>query len=723
MAKKNIKDFYEFKRIGYPTLWKTFKNFDTPGVFYDISERITFDPVWHNGITTTYLHIFRYNSKKARIDSLNTFIIKGHQAKGLAYVGDICYDEKLGIAVISLPDVGKEVIAYDVQGDKLFAEYECLDNKYDAEPLIISDIDIFLTYLRNNGRLRPDLVTNLNTLANILSNDYIHPGICYARLDMPNQSIQLVNNKQIVNLTLKDNKPVISGNIKLLNIITNVVSDRNLAITTTPEVDKIFDVYSINPTRHLFSVHFSQNSVRFQTENGRYAEFYTIKNRRASAADYFLNRPDLIYSMLYPADHLNENIYNRVVMLRQAKSTGKPFADIDTSTRPQVKHEIPFVSLLTDTSLKKLYFQQDNIKLSFMATDSLSIVKAYDVSVNGVPIINHLKLSNPAASLTGITSNISLSSGRNEIDLTVTNTEGIQSEPAKYICYNTAAPNSKIRTYFVGVGMSQYKDSSKNLYASDKDIRAVVKKMSINPEFNLADTLINLTGGLKERFKKEKTTLMATGIDDNIIIMLSGHGLLSNGNRTWNFAGYETNFNDPDTATCITYNDLNKLLEGVPARNRLIIIDACHAGQSFFDYVETDINTGAVTQRKEKGKDGSNIATGLPFKIADGFSVFKPAGYFLPVDYEAFKIIMENFPDYNRDGATVLTASRGEQTAKEYSGQGYFTAAFLQVMEENKRGTVTINKLITEINKKFAQSAGQKPSLKGYNPSADWLIW
>jgi hypothetical protein len=104
-------------------------------------------------------------------------------------------------------------------------------------------------------------------------------------------------------------------------------------------------------------------------------------------------------------------------------------------------------------------------------------------------------------------------------------------------------------------------------------------------------------------------------------------------------------------------------------------------------------------------------------------SLFTAAKQFLPLDYEAFKIITEQFPDDERIGSTIITASRGEQRATENNENGYFTRALLEIFDKYLSQTLSVNKLVSELINKFSMSKGQNPSLKSYNPSNNWSIW
>lgn len=433
-------------------------------------------------------------------------------------------------------------------------------------------------------------------------------------------------------------------------------------------------------------------------------------------------RPDKILSLLSSENTRVKTIYERVVKLRQSKFNSQDSVNLNEINLNALS--LPKVEIVTNPDLRKLYRDVSELTLSFTAV-AQNHIDGYNIWVNGVPLYDDkgIKTSNGPQVMT-ISRQIPLSVGRNNIKVAVHNSQNFWSKKAEYVCYYVPDNPPEPKTYFVGIGMARYQDSSRNLYSSDNDIRNMVDVFKKNnPNHILIDTLINSMFITKKAFKRLKGKLINTNLNDKVILMLSGHGLLSKDKLTWHFATYETDFNHPDTSTTLTFEDIDWLFSGIPARNRLIIIDACHAGQSYYEYVNNSVNRGKKDGGKKDGTKAGSVADELPFNILDGLSEFEPAPDFMPLDYEAFKIITEMFPDYGQNGSTVITACRGEETATEDQENGFFTRALLQVFKENDPGTVTISKLLTEINKKFAITDDQKPSLKSYNPSADWVVW
>jgi uncharacterized caspase-like protein len=81
----------------------------------------------------------------------------------------------------------------------------------------------------------------------------------------------------------------------------------------------------------------------------------------------------------------------------------------------------------------------------------------------------------------------------------------------------------------------------------------------------------------RENILAVKQKLMQTHVDDEVILYVSGHGLLDK-NFDFYFATYDMNFSNPEEKG-ILYDDLEGLLDGIPARKKLLLMDACHSGE------------------------------------------------------------------------------------------------------------------------------------------------
>ena len=85
---------------------------------------------------------------------------------------------------------------------------------------------------------------------------------------------------------------------------------------------------------------------------------------------------------------------------------------------------------------------------------------------------------------------------------------------------------------------------------------------------------------------------MQTNIEDRVIISFNGHGV--NYDDEFYFATSTTDPASP-VAQSISYSDMEYLLDGIPARKKLLLIDACHSGEAYPDEIEGGIILTGIT--------------------------------------------------------------------------------------------------------------------------------
>lgn len=197
--------------------------------------------------------------------------------------------------------------------------------------------------------------------------------------------------------------------------------------------------------------------------------------------------------------------------------------------------------------------------------------------------------------------------------------------------------------------------------------------------------------------------------------MVNTHGAMDE-NHDYFLATYDMDFNNAK-GKGLPYSDLESIFDETKARNRLVLIDACNAGE--IDKKEID--------------DLMRLST-LPdahLKIKKQFSnsEFNHIGY-----QESFELMKDLFIDLRRNsGATIIASARNAEFALEgsqYTG-GVFTSALLQGLTSGaadlnkKDGKVTISELQEYLSRKVAYETlnQQRPVHRVENIGNDWQIW
>lgn len=430
--------------------------------------------------------------------------------------------------------------------------------------------------------------------------------------------------------------------------------------------------------------------------------------------DLNFNRPDLVLTSLGRADSTLVKAY-RKAWEKRVRRTG-----IDPSALRQEWQELPELRLVNPrsiplvTSVRRLEFQ-----LRF--EDRKELVTRLICWINGVPVSGSTGWNLPHQRKEDLLRiSIPLSQGQNKVQVAVVNAAGISSlRETFYVRYDPPAA-VKPNLHVVAMSVSSYADSSMDLKYAVKDGRDLVQFFTSDSTRRqlygriTVDTLFN-HNATREKFSELRSKLERTSSDDHVILYVSGHGLLDRDYNFW-YATHDMNFNDP-ASRGIAYEDLEGLLDGIPARKRLFLIDACHSGE--VDKEEVRAITAAVGGSLTLGTRGGR-AVNIASRNEQLGSI------------NTFELMKEMFADASGSGSSVLAASAGTSFALESDEwrNGIFTYALLhglrdKAADQNGDGSITVNELNAYVSTEvYRRTRGlQKPAARRLDPLFDWTIW
>jgi hypothetical protein len=422
--------------------------------------------------------------------------------------------------------------------------------------------------------------------------------------------------------------------------------------------------------------------------------FHFVKEGKVlPVVDYevFLNRPDVIMQKLGFAKPDYYDLYKKAYLKRLARNGYTEDTDIFNIVRPELKlnnrTEIPV--LLSERELK-------------IDIDNTSNATELFVYINGVPVnIEYIK------DMPRVNKKIELNTGINRISILSKDDKGIESEPISFeVTCLSKQKESKI--YYVGIGVSDYEDSSMDLKYADVDVQRLSKVFLDRYGSRLGiDTLLNQSV-TKDAIKQLKTKLEQTDIDDTVIVSFSGHGLISKDNEFY-FATHDVDFNAPEEKG-ISYTEIHDLLSNIPARKKLLLLDACHSGE--LDITSSTDNTNTkIVEYVPEGAKGS-IASSSTSKNED-----------------TFNLMQSLFFDTNRgNGAYVISAAGGAEFAYESQDwkNGVFTYSFINALYDlryNENG-IPISQLKKYVHDKVKTLTNnkQRPTSRAENLEWDWEL-
>ncbi len=305
-----------------------------------------------------------------------------------------------------------------------------------------------------------------------------------------------------------------------------------------------------------------------------------------------------------------------------------------------------------------------DLELSFAPAGAA--VRRYNVWVNDVPLYGNAGKVLAADATAVARERVELSSGDNEIEASCTDESGAESWRA--VTYERYDAVAKPDLYFVGFGVSTYRDPSLNLSWAARDIldlEARFKAME-GKGYGAVRSLALTDGNVTtQSIREAKNLLEGAKPDDVFVLAISGHGL----HDTDAYATYYFLTHDADlralSATAADFDFIEELLQDVAPRRKLFLMDTCESG-------EADGTTAtAVAEAGGKGaRPRTTKAPTLGKKAAAVTEALRDQGRYIYNDL------------VRRSGAIVFSSCRGGELSYEFDAlqNGAFTEAVLEAL-------------------------------------------
>ena len=490
---------------------------------------------------------------------------------------------------------------------------------------------------------------------------------------------------------------------------------KNIVSASDDFTVKVWDVASGKILHTFFAV--DSNDYFLQTAAGYYQGstgaakllHYVTKDLKVMTfeqLDVKYNRPDKVLEAIGNTDTALIKSYRKAYEKRIKK------LGIDTTSFKE-GYSVPESDFLNRNIID--YDQKnETLILHIKGADDTYKLNRFNVWVNEVPVYGQRGISIRKQNSNDFETTIivKLSQGDNRIETSITNVNGTESYRMPLTVNYAPAVKPKEKIRFVGIGIDKFSDSKHNLQYSAKDIRDLALKLKEKyGESIIIDTLFNENVSVSN-VKALKQGLLQTSVNDKVIIAYSGHGMLSK-DYDYYLSTYAVNFEKPEDKG-LHYDELENLLDSIPARKKLMLIDACHSGE--VDKEEL---------LKLAGAQQLLAASGVKVRDRKGVVLFNLDQGKLGMK-NSFELMQALFVNVGRStGATVISAAAGTQFALEKNDlqNGVFSYSILEYMKANPHATVSglklyVNKRVTEL------TAGlQVPTTRNETNAVDWDVW
>ncbi|HQL69669.1 MAG TPA: caspase family protein, partial [Bacteroidales bacterium] len=289
----------------------------------------------------------------------------------------------------------------------------------------------------------------------------------------------------------------------------------------------------------------------------------------------------------------------------------------------------------------------------------------------------------------------------------------------------------KPNLYFIVVSVSDYHDPAINLKYAVKDgrdlTRMFLKNKSIIKNFGHIeiDTLFD-SAATRENFFNLKSKILSTKPNDRVIVFFSGHGLL-NEDQNFYYATSDIDFEKPDLKG-IAFDEIETFLDSIPARHKLLLVDACHSGEVDKEAVSDDIQiTDLATDSVDNQLAQNNMVKEYTYRSIEYNPSKSGAGI-----YNSFDIMKEMFAGLDKGtGTMVLAAAAGTGFAIESNEwkNGIFTFTIINGVQNkqadlNHDGHITVSEIKDYSIKEVETITGgrQKPTARKENSAYDWKL-
>lgn len=371
------------------------------------------------------------------------------------------------------------------------------------------------------------------------------------------------HNQAVVSLCFRDNGKVLAS----------AANDYSVRLWDLTGGRELAQMYAIDSAAFMISTpggyYMADPDATRQLHFKRGTKVYSF-----SQFDLPFNRPDKVIETMGTSTEPVYRFYRRVWNKRLEKMGFDP-----GNFERERSYNVPEVQILNKVHIPDVVTTRE-LKLAIKAWDVRYNLDRLYVYVNGVPLYRINGATLKGRDLHSLTQEVKvrLSAGRNVIEVAVLNQKGVESLRDQMVV-NLVGGSTKPNLYVVAIGVSKYADQAKNLSYAAKDasdLSDFFHRKGAGFGKTAFFTLLNEDAG-KNAIIGLKHFLQSSTEDDEVFVFYAGHGMADE-SLNYYLASYEMDFAAP-AMQGILYAELEGLLGGIPARRKVLLIDACHSGE------------------------------------------------------------------------------------------------------------------------------------------------
>ncbi len=451
--------------------------------------------------------------------------------------------------------------------------------------------------------------------------------------------------------------------------------------------------------------------------------------------DVLYNRPDLLMKRIGISPASEVELYHRAYLKRKARHALTAGEAADSFN---LEH-FPEADILNRGDLPAAT-AEEKVTFRIGVLDETFGLESWNIFVNGIPLFGDdgKEIKTKAGEYAEVEAEVALLEGENRIKITAVNKSGIRSIPVQRIINREAEGTGVGKTdiYVITIGVSDYEQDEYDLQYAAKDagdlqdLFSPVDSLSFGTfeKFNFPKDYygeihrINLTDAEVNRssVRKLKEKLAQSRPGDMVLVFLAGHGMLDQ-EGAYYFAGHDMDFSDP-AERGISFQDIQGLFDGIPARKRVLFMDTCQSGE--LDDTATEATPESVPAVHTYGD--TRIVANMKRGVTTLTTGSAGAGT------DEFALMKELFADFNSTGTVIISAASGTGFALENDTwkNGVFTYSVIQGLSEYKADMdgnrrITVSELKEYILKEveILTEGRQTPTTRQENLEFDFRVW
>ncbi|MBU3917544.1 caspase family protein, partial [bacterium] len=343
---------------------------------------------------------------------------------------------------------------------------------------------------------------------------------------------------------------------------------------------------------------------------------------------------------------------------------------------------------------------------------------------------------------------VELTSGKNKIEISCLNEKGAES----YRALTNANYDQMVEKdlYFIGFGVSKYKNSELNLKFAHKDAKDIATTLSkIKKQFHKVRVKTFLDDQVTlDAIKNAKSFLADAKVDDTFILFIAGHGVHDTDKEaTYYYLTHEADVENL-SQTAANFDLVEDLLQGIAPRNKLFLMDTCESGEvedtiqeQYFSMANTrgiKARTTRAIKLSLKKKESKSVETSVCAN-EQGQRGIKLTGKSqsaeapkadqtacaTPRKWDRSFLIQKDRYVYNdlirRSGTIVFSSSKGGEFSYESEKieNGYFTEEIIKALTGKQADTDNDGMVNTDELRKFVSTEVPKYTQNQQHPTVD----